>query len=126
MRARRSTIGQARAHGLAKRALRAEQAHAGHTPEARRYTSRKIFHAAEKASLVPTGQILIYRKQKDLPSWLLALCHPTDLAWHSAPAPWCKAGGKVARASRRPRYDKRKAPGWLSRAPAAEFVSKMR
>src|ERR1035438_10121677 len=100
MRARRSTIGQARAHGLAKRVFGAEQAHAGHTPEARTYTSRNIFHAAEKASLLPTGHILIYRKQQDLPSWLLALRHLTDQDWHSARAPWCKADGKVARASR--------------------------
>src|ERR1035438_5561501 len=100
MRARRSTIGQARAHGLPKLALRAEQAHAGYTPEARTYTNRDSFHAAEKASLLPTGHILIYRKQQDLPSRLLALCHLTDQAWYSAPAPWCKADGKVAWASR--------------------------
>ena len=100
MRARRSTIGQARAHGLAKRAFGAEQAHAGHTPEARTYTSRNIFPAAENASHMPTGHILIYGKQQDLPSWLLALRHLTDQAWHPAPAPWCKAGGKVAWSSR--------------------------
>src|ERR1035438_2171841 len=93
MRARRSTIGQARAHGLPKRALRGEQAHAGHTPETRTYTNSDSFHAAEKASLVPTGHILIYGKQQDLPFRLLPLHHLTDQAWHSVPAPWCKAGG---------------------------------
>ena len=85
---------------------------------------------------MPTCHILIYGKQQALPFRLLALCHLTDQAWYSAPAAWCKAGGKVAWASRpaipavlaarRPRYDKRKAPGWFSRAPAAEFVSKLR
>src|ERR1035441_9484541 len=100
MRVRRSTIGQARAHGLAKRAFGAEQAHAGHTPETRKYTNRDSFHAAEKASLVPTGHILIYGKQQALPFRLLALRHLTDQAWHSVPAPWCKAGGNVAWASR--------------------------
>jgi hypothetical protein len=49
---------------------------------------------------VPTGHILIYGKQQALPFRLLALCHLTDQAWYSAPAPWCKAGGKVAWASR--------------------------
>ena len=91
MRARRSTIGQARAHGLAKRAFGTEQAHAGHTPEARTYTSRNIFHAAEKASLVPTGHILIYGKQQDLPFRLLALHRLTDQALNPCLPPRCKA-----------------------------------
>ena len=49
---------------------------------------------------MPTCHILIYGKQQALPFRLLALCHLTDQAWYSAPAPWCKAGGKVAWASR--------------------------
>ena len=82
---------------------------------------------------MPTGHILIYRKQQALPFRLLALCHLTDQAWHSVPAPWCKAGGKVAWASRptipaalaarRPPYDKRKAPGQFSQAPVKMILS---